>query len=107
MNERKKLISQSCPQYNTQVEFLMETSLDVGRTLIARYEIGGPDDLPMVDGRREFRAGIPDGVPSATKPATPLASPALTLHPRVCSFCRQCDQRGTTGRRRSNKFCTV
>jgi hypothetical protein len=60
MDERKALISQFCPQYNTQVEFLMETSLEAGRTLIARCEIGGPDDLPMVDGRREFRAGIPD-----------------------------------------------
>jgi hypothetical protein len=60
MDERKALTSQFCPQYNTQVEFLMETSVEAGRTLIARYEIGGPDDLPMVDGRREFRAGIPD-----------------------------------------------
>jgi hypothetical protein len=38
----------------------METSLEAGRTLIARYEIGGPDDLPIVEGKREFRAGIPD-----------------------------------------------
>ena len=60
MDERKALTSQFCPQYNTQVEFLIEASLEAGRTLIARYEIGGPDDLPMVDGRREFRAGIPD-----------------------------------------------
>jgi hypothetical protein len=59
MDERKALTSQFCPQYNTQVEFLMETSVEAGRSLIARYEIGGPDDLPMVDGRREFRAGIP------------------------------------------------
>jgi hypothetical protein len=60
MDERKALTSQFCPQYNTQVEFLMETSVEAGRTLIARYEIGGADDLPMVDGRREFRAGILD-----------------------------------------------
>jgi hypothetical protein len=46
MDERKAFTSQFCPQYNTQVEFLMETSLEAGRTLIARYEIGGPDDLP-------------------------------------------------------------
>jgi hypothetical protein len=60
MNERKTLVSQFCPQYHTQVEFFMEATIEDGRTLIARYEIGGPDDLPMVDGRREFRAGIPD-----------------------------------------------
>jgi hypothetical protein len=91
MDERKALTSQFCPQYNTQVEFLMETSLDVGRTLIARYEIGGPDDLPMVDGRREFRAGIPDAWsedflmrflalnqwPSWELPARAAASPSL------------------------------
>jgi hypothetical protein len=60
MNERKTLVSQFCPQYHTQVEFFREATIEDGRTLIARYEIGGPDDLPMVDGRREFRAGIPD-----------------------------------------------
>ena len=31
------------------------------RHLIARYESGGAKDLPMVDGRREFATGIPDG----------------------------------------------
>jgi hypothetical protein len=60
MNERKTLVSQFCPQYHTQVEFFMETTIEDGRTLIARYEIGGPDDLPIVDGRREFQAEIPD-----------------------------------------------
>jgi hypothetical protein len=60
MGERKTLISQLCPQYNTEVKFFMETSLETGRTLIARYEIGGPDDLPIVEGKREFKAGIPD-----------------------------------------------
>jgi hypothetical protein len=60
MNERKVLISQPCPQYDTQVEFLMETSVEAGRTLVARYATGGPGDLPIVAGKREFRAGIPD-----------------------------------------------
>jgi hypothetical protein len=60
MDERKALISQFCPQYNTQVEFFIETSLEAGRTLIARYETGGAEDLRIVEGRREFRAGIPD-----------------------------------------------
>jgi hypothetical protein len=55
MDERKALTSQFCPQYNTQVEFLMETSVEPGRTLIARYEIGGPDD----HGRRQ--AGVSGG----------------------------------------------
>ena len=59
MGERKPLSSQFCPQYNTQVEFFVDTSPET-RTLIARYEIGGPDDLPIVEGKREFRAGIPD-----------------------------------------------
>ncbi len=31
------------------------------RHLIARYESGGPKDLPIVEGRREFATGIPDG----------------------------------------------
>jgi hypothetical protein len=31
------------------------------RSLIARYESGGAKDLPMVDGQREFAAGIPNG----------------------------------------------
>jgi hypothetical protein len=60
MGETKALSSQFCPQYNTEVEFSIETSPEAGRTLIARYKIGGPDDLRMVDGKREFRAGIPD-----------------------------------------------
>jgi hypothetical protein len=60
MDERKTLITQFCPQYNTEVEFFIETSPESGRTLIARYMIGGPEDLRVVEGRREFRAGIPD-----------------------------------------------
>jgi hypothetical protein len=60
MDERKTLISQFCTQYNTNVEFFIETSPETGRTLIARYETGGPNDLRIVEGRREFRAGIPD-----------------------------------------------
>jgi hypothetical protein len=31
------------------------------RHLIVRYESGGAKDLPIVDGKREFAAGIPDG----------------------------------------------
>jgi hypothetical protein len=31
------------------------------RHLIARYESGGAKDLPMIDGKREFATGIPDG----------------------------------------------
>jgi hypothetical protein len=30
------------------------------RSLIARYVIGGADDLPIVDGLREFATSIPD-----------------------------------------------
>jgi hypothetical protein len=60
MGERKAVISQFCSQYNTQVEFFIETSPETGRTLIARYETGGSEDLRIVEGRREFRAGVPD-----------------------------------------------
>jgi hypothetical protein len=60
MNERKALGSQFCPQYHTEVEFFIETSPETGRALVARYQDGGAEDLPIVEGRREFRAGIPD-----------------------------------------------
>jgi hypothetical protein len=72
MDERKAFTSQFCPQYNTQVEFLMETSLEAGRTLIARYEIGGRDDLPMVDGRREFSGRDPRRCPIGNQTRHPL-----------------------------------
>jgi hypothetical protein len=60
MNERKAFGTQFCPQYHTDVEFFIETSSETGRALIARYQDGGAEDLPIVEGRREFRAGIPD-----------------------------------------------
>jgi hypothetical protein len=60
MDERKTLLTQFCPQYHTEVEFFIETSPETGRTLVACYEAGGAEDLPIVEGRREFRAGIPD-----------------------------------------------
>jgi hypothetical protein len=60
MGERKVLGPQFCPQYNTNVDFFIETSPETGRTLVARYEAGGANDLPIVEGKREFRAGIPD-----------------------------------------------
>jgi hypothetical protein len=60
MNERKPFGTQFCPQYHTDVEFFIETSSETGRALIARYQDGGSEDLPIVEGRREFRAGIPD-----------------------------------------------
>ena len=60
MNERKAFDTQFCPQYHTDVEFFIETSSETGRTLVARYQDGGSEDLPIVEGRREFRAGIPD-----------------------------------------------
>jgi hypothetical protein len=60
MDERTPLITQFCPQYNTEVEFFIETSPERGRILIARYTTGGAEDLRIVEGRREFRAGIPD-----------------------------------------------
>jgi hypothetical protein len=60
MNERKALGTQFCPQYHTDVEFFIETSNETGRTLVARYQTGGDDDLRIIDGKREFRAGIPD-----------------------------------------------
>jgi hypothetical protein len=53
---RKALTSQFCPQYNTQVEFLMETSLETGRTLlhamrsvgrtIIRWSTAGAEERP-------------------------------------------------------------
>jgi hypothetical protein len=48
MDERKTLITQFCPQYNTEAEFFIETSPESGRTLIARYKTGGPEDLPLI-----------------------------------------------------------
>ena len=81
MNERKALGTQFCPQYHTEVEFFIETSPETGRALVARYQDGGAEDLPIaqhrwgfaeaevtsppdeVDGQlfdNEFRAGIPD-----------------------------------------------
>ena len=60
MNERKALGIQFCPQYHTEVEFFIETSPEAGRALVARYQDGGAEDLPIIEGRREFRAGIPD-----------------------------------------------
>jgi hypothetical protein len=57
MDERKALTSQFCPQYNTQVEFLMETSVEAGRTLIARYEIGGPTIFRWSTGGGSFGRG--------------------------------------------------
>jgi hypothetical protein len=53
---------------NAVIDFYIEPANAPGprqnsgmRHLIARYESGGAKDFPMVDGRREFATGIPDG----------------------------------------------
>jgi hypothetical protein len=51
-----------CKQYGCVTEFYIETGHPSGQWhLVVRYGegYGGPDDLPIIDGQREFAAAIP------------------------------------------------
>jgi hypothetical protein len=63
----KFIARQTDAKRNTVTDFYIEPpntpgprSTSKSRSLIARYVIGGADDLPIVEGLREFATGIPD-----------------------------------------------
>jgi hypothetical protein len=82
MDERKTLITQFCPQYNTEVEFFIETSPESGRTLIARYTTGGPEDLPFSISPARYVAGLGSAISRGTSNLAPTSAP-WSKSPRV------------------------
>ena|SRR5438093_1567325 len=59
----KPIGSAHCTQYKTEAKFYIdEAHLSGERLLVVQYGEGysGRNDLPIIDGHRQFEAGIPD-----------------------------------------------
>lgn len=62
VSNMKLIGSVFCKQYESEAQFYLDDARPSGRRLIVRYGEGysGRDDLPTVDGQRQFAIGVPD-----------------------------------------------